>query len=68
MVGSLVGACGLRLLWIATVFQIYRTPTVLYLSYPVSWLLTALAHCVFFFIIRKHAYAKANSEKTLAQP
>lgn len=33
---SLAGACGLRILWIYTVFQVHRTQFVLYLSYPVS--------------------------------
>ena len=39
MIISLVGACGLRLLWVATVFSMeqYHTLFVLYLSYPVSW-------------------------------
>ena len=52
MIVSLVGACGLRLVWIATVFQIpvYHTINTVYWSYPVSWGLTALAHfiCIFF--------------------
>lgn len=60
MIASLVGACGLRLLWVATVFQLYKTPTMLYISYPVSWLLTACFHCTFFFLVRKHAYAKVT--------
>lgn len=59
MVVSMVGACGVRLLWVATVFQIYHTPAVLYASYPVSWLITAAAHCGFFLFIRRHAYDKA---------
>lgn len=58
MIVSLVGACGTRLLWVATVFQFVRTPTMLYLSYPVSWTITALVHYIFFLSIRKHTYAK----------
>lgn len=55
MVVSLVGACGLRLLWIATVFQIpsLHTIIVLYISYPVSWVLTFLAHVSCFVWARK---------------
>lgn len=60
MIASLVGACGTRLLWVATVFQLYKTPTMLYISYPVSWLITACFHCAFFFLVRKHAYAKVT--------
>ena len=60
MVVSMVGACGTRLLWVATIFRAYRTPAVLYLSYPVSWLITGTVHVIFFFFIRRHAYAKVQ--------
>ena len=59
MIVSLVGSCALRLLWVATIFQLNRTPEMLYLSYPVSWVITAATHFVFFLFIRKRAYAKA---------
>lgn len=58
MIVSLVGACGTRILWVATVFRMVHTPTMLYISYPVSWAITALVHYIFFLSIRKHAYAK----------
>lgn len=55
MIVSLVGACGLRLLWIFTIFQIdaYHTPLMLYLSYPVTWTITVLVHVICFFVVRK---------------
>ena len=59
MIVSLVGSCALRLLWVATIFQLNRTPEMLYLSYPVNWAITAATHFVFFLFIRKRAYAKA---------
>ena len=59
MVGSLLGACGLRLLWVATVFRFFPSPPVLYMSYPITWTVTSLVHIAFFFFIRSHAYAKA---------
>ena len=42
MIVSLGGACIFRLAWIATLFQIPRFHTVqtIYLSYPISWVLT----------------------------
>lgn len=55
---SVVGACGLRLLWIATVFQLYRTPQCLYFSYPVTWVITGAVHILCFLIIRRKAYAR----------
>ena len=60
MVVSMAGACGVRLLWIATVFRIYHIPTILYLSYPVSWTITAIVHFSFFLTIRRKAYAKSG--------
>lgn len=50
MIVSLLGACGLRVLWIMSAFQIHKSLQVLYLCYPVSWSITALAHlvCIFF--------------------
>ncbi len=63
MITSLIGACGLRILWIYTVFQWNRTLPVLFLSYPVTWLITALAHMICCIIIYrrtvKHAAATA---------
>jgi len=46
MIVSLVGACGLRLVWIATLFQIpaLHSMTTLYWSYPVSWGITFAVH------------------------
>ncbi|MBE5942824.1 MAG: MATE family efflux transporter [Lachnospiraceae bacterium] len=55
MIVSLIGACGLRLLWIFTIFQVeeYHTPLMLYLSYPVTWTITVIVHTICFFIVRK---------------
>ena len=50
---SLAGACGFRVIWIFTIFQWSRSLTTLYLSYPVSWTITALCHAVCFCLIRK---------------
>ena len=61
MIVSLIGSCAFRLVWIATVFQTYTTPSCLYVSYPISWAITALAHIIFFFAIRKQTYEKSNS-------
>ena len=54
MIVSLIGACGLRLVWIATVFQIpkYHTIEMVYITYPITWILTFLAHVVCFAIVR----------------
>ena len=53
MIVSLTGACGLRILWIFTLFAANRTLSMLYVSYPVSWLITALAHLGCYFWVRR---------------
>ena len=55
MVVSLVGSCLLRLLWLATVFQMERfhTTTTVYLSYPISWAITLSVHAVCFAVLRR---------------
>ena len=59
MVISLIGACALRLAYIYTIFEIFRTPFVLYLSYPISWILTT-AVLFLFAIIDLKKRQKAN--------
>lgn len=55
---SLTGACGLRILWIFTVFQLNRTLFTLYLSYPVSWAITFIAHIICYSYFFKKWKAK----------
>lgn len=50
---SLAGACGFRIIWIFTVFQWSRSLFTLYLSYPVSWIITSAAHLVCYGLIRR---------------
>ena len=58
MIVSLIGSCALRILWIYTVFAMFPTLTVLYISYPISWGMTAATHFVFsFFTLRKEERA-----------
>ena len=59
MVVSLTGACGFRILWILTAFAWLHELPVLYLSYPISWALTALAH----FICLVFAWKKLSKQQ-----
>lgn len=59
---SMIGACGLRLVWIFTIFaeEKYHTTRMLYLSYPLSWGITTLVHVICFLLVwrgikRRHA-------------
>ena len=55
MIVSLVGVCATRLLWISTVFQIpeYHKIETVYIIYPISWVITAIAHFITFAIAMK---------------
>ena len=69
MIVSLLGACGLRLLWIATVFQIekYHSINTIYISYPISWAITFLTHLICYFVIWSRLKKReANQEQKSA--
>ena len=52
---SLICICVLRLLWIATAFQIpeYHIPEVIYYSYPISWFAALVANLACVLIVRR---------------
>lgn len=57
MVITVLGVCGIRIVWIYTIFQIprFHTPQCLYFSYTVSWLVTFAVQLLAFFVVyRKH--------------
>lgn len=58
---SLLGACVFRLLWIWTVFAWTSTFFMLYVSYPISWILTTAAHYISYFVIRQRAFEKNDA-------
>lgn len=53
MLVSLSGACLFRVIWIFTIFQMYHTLFALYISYPISWILTAGIHLICYCIVRQ---------------
>ena len=53
---SIIGAFGIRLLWIFTIFQIPRFHSLfwLYMTYPVSWIATITVHAIVLtFLLRR---------------
>lgn len=60
MLISVLGVCGLRICWIYTIFQIpqFHTPDWLFVSYPISWIVTFFAQFALYIIVyRKHSAA-----------
>ena len=51
MIVSLAGACGLRVIWILTIFAANPTLQVLYASYPISWGVTFAIHLLCYLIV-----------------
>ena len=66
MIVTLVGACGLRLVWIATIFQLpaYHKIQTVYWSYPISWVITAFAHFICIFWAMKRLKRHLGPEHT----
>lgn len=56
MLVSLTGACLFRVIWIFTIFQMYHSLFSLYVSYPISWCLTATAHMICYMVVRKKVF------------
>lgn len=58
MLICVLGVCGIRIGWIFTVFRMeqFHTPQCLYISYAISWSVTALCQLVAFLVVyRKHS-------------
>ena len=62
MIISLLGGCGLRLLWIYTAFPLNPTLINLYWAYPISWSITFFVHFAFYFIEKHKIKTKASLE------
>ncbi len=60
MIVSLLGACGLRIMWILFVFPLQPTLRMLYISYPVSWTITFLAHLCCYLIVKKRHFSAST--------
>ena len=63
MVVSLLGVCAFRLLWVYTYFQSHPTFEDLFLSYPVSWIITAGTLFVMNLIVYGRLKRKKLSEE-----
>ncbi len=59
---SLIGSCLLRIVWIETVFRAVGTIESIYLSYPLSWGITAIAHFTCVVIVLKSRIRTANRQ------
>lgn len=58
MILSVIGTVGTRIVWIYLVFPYHRALDFLFISYPVSWLLTIIMQVVCFYFVRKKEISK----------
>lgn len=65
MIVSLLGACGLRVLWIFTIFKAYPTLESIYISYPISWTLTAFVHLICLLVVMKSLSKKLKEDNSI---
>ncbi len=61
MVISLIGACGLRVAWIYTVFALFHEPWVLFISYPITWAITAAVQFVCVWAVSRSLIRKTQT-------
>ena len=66
MMLTLIFNCGVRVLWLYTVFPMFGTPLSIYVAYPVSWGLSAIANLVAFLIVL--GALKASKARELSEP
>ncbi len=64
MIVTMVGVCGLRVLWVFTVFQKYRSLFVLYFSYPVSWLITGIVLVIMYAVTFNKIIKRSKGNET----
>ena len=62
MILSIIGTVGTRIVWIFGLFPAHRNLSFLFISYPVSWILTILMQAVCFCFVRKHVHQSMNRD------
>lgn len=67
MIATVLGVCVFRIVWIYTVFAIFRTPENLYVSYPISWALTFVVEYWMFHHYMRRVRQRASTVSAEAE-
>ena len=59
MILSVIGTVGTRIVWIFGIFPNHRSLSVLFISYPASWILTIVMQVICFYFVRRKVYKSA---------
>lgn len=64
MIVSMIGACGFRIIWLMTIFQLekFHKTSMIYITYPLSWILTFLVELICFIVIFRKLLKKQKLE------
>lgn len=62
MIVSILGACAFRIFWIYAILPMNRSLLMLYISYPVSWVLTASVHLICCFVLFRRFPVETEAE------
>ncbi|MBR2646050.1 MAG: MATE family efflux transporter [Clostridia bacterium] len=66
MLISLIGACLLRIIWLWTVFPSSQTLQTIFISYSVTWIITALTAFIMIQVLLKRALSREKEEMQTA--
>lgn len=67
MMMSILTICIFRIIWVFTAFAMFRTATVLYLSYPISYILSTVTHLTCYGIHMKKLIGNMRKEEKTVQ-
>ena len=58
---TMLGCCGLRLLYIHAMLHQFTAFYQVVMIYPISWAITGAAMIILYFIVTKHVYRKREN-------
>ena len=63
----ILGSCVFRVFWVYVIFPLQGTTTLLYMLYPVSWTITAIAEIIYFIFAYRKSVAKLSDSEGAAR-
>lgn len=67
MILSVIGTVGTRIFWIYCIFPNHRSLSILFISYPASWILTIIMQVICFYFVRRHVHRTHKDTESLAE-
>ena len=64
MILSIIGTVGTRIAWIFGIFPNHRSLDILFISYPVSWMITIVLQVICFYFVRRKVHARPGVSET----